>query len=97
MENDDVNMEKQPFVRYSLEEDDNKKFETISIKINKDERLRLDEAKRLLQQPKDGTALKQVFEIGLAFVIQDQKTKLLIDTIFNNKRRNQRLGINDFE
>lgn len=89
------NIEKEKFVSYTLDED--KKFETISIKINKEERLRLDEAKRLLQQPKDGTALKQVFEIGLAFVIQDQKTRLLIETIFNNKRRNSRLGINEVE
>jgi len=92
------NIEKERFVNYRLDEEKAfDKFETISIKLNKEERLRLNEAKKLLQQPKDGTALKQVFEIGLAFVIQDQKTRLLIETIFNNKRRNERLGITEVE
>lgn len=92
------NIEKQPFQNYRLDEEKvYDKFETISLKLNKEERLKLNEAKKLLQQEKDSTCIKQVFEIGLAYVILDPKIKILIETISNNKRRNQRMGIVEVE
>ena len=87
-------IEQKPVVRYHEE----KKVDSFAVKLSKDgsERELLEKAKKLLEQTKDSTALKQLAWIG-AEVILDKKIRRLIDNVTNNRRRNKRLGIIDFE
>lgn len=91
-----MSIEKKPFVPYTLEEDRKEKnFEIISVKMNREEYAKLQELKRRIEQPKDSTAIKTLMELG-AEVILDSKTALILDTVFKNKRNNQRTGLNNF-
>ena len=87
-----MTIEKEPFTRYH----DEKKADTFTVKLNDQERAILEQSKKRLEQLKDSTALKQLAWIG-AKVILSQETAELLDIVFNNKRKNQRLGIIDFE
>ena len=81
-----------PFQRQKFDEEKIlEKFETISLKLNKEERDWLNSAKLTLQQPKDSTALKTLAKIG-EIVIHDEKNKLLISIILKNLARNERTG-----
>jgi len=86
-------LKKNAFTRYKLDEE--KAEETgkvITIRLNQEELQRLEDDARLLEQEKAGSTIKILAEIGHE-VLQDQKTGLIIRTIFKNKRNNQRLGI----
>jgi hypothetical protein len=82
----DVSQE--PFVRYHEE----KKQDCFPVYLNAEERALLDKCKRIIEQPKDSTALKQLAWIG-ANLIEGQPTKYIVETLFKNKRKNERLGI----
>lgn len=86
------NIEQQPFVRYNLE----KVTDTITIKLNVEERARLESMKKILEQEKDSTAIKQLALIG-SKVLLEEKTSYILGTVFDNKRKNKRLGIIEFE
>jgi hypothetical protein len=86
-------IEKKPFVKYSLEDNKDK---PISVKLNEEERKLLDECKQIIEQPKDSTAIKALAWIG-SKVILEEKTAYILATIFNNKRKNKRIGVIDFE
>ena len=75
---------------------DKEKSEIINIRINSEWRKRLELDKKILQQKKDGTAIKQLVEIG-SKVIHDNKMRAIIDILFNNKRKNERGGIVEFK
>lgn len=68
----------------------------VTVKLNKEERAKLEEMKRVLEQEKDSTALKQLAAIG-SKVLLGQEMAYVLETIFANKRKNKRLGINNFE
>ena len=90
-------IKKKPFVPYKLEEEKkDDKRETFTVSINKEERLQLNEDKKILQQAKDSTALKQLAELGHIVLHQDI-TGQIAQVILQNKRRNKRLGIVEFE
>lgn len=90
-------IEKTPFRTTRLEEEKkDDKRETFTVSINKEERLRLDEDKKILQQARDSTALKQLAEIG-SIVLHRDITGQISQVILGNKRRNKRLGIVEFE
>ncbi len=92
-----MTIEKTPFRTTRLEEEkEDDKRETFTVSINKEERLRLNEDKKILQQSKDSTALKQLAELG-RIVLHDDITGKISKVILDNKRRNQRLGIVEFE
>ena len=91
-----MGIEKKPFVNYTLDEDLKEKPDIFTIRLNKEERLFLNEQKRILEQPKDSTALKTLALIG-AKVIHEEKIAYIIDTLFKNKKNNARLGIAEFE
>lgn len=82
----------EPFVRYH----EKKKADTFTVKLNPQERARLEELKKILQQEKDSTALKQLAEIG-AEVLLSPQTKAVLGVVLNNYRRNKRLGIVTFD
>lgn len=88
-------LEKKKFVKYDLGDKINK-AETLSLKLNSEEREILDKCKMILEQPKDSTALKSLAWIG-AKVIQEEKVSYILATLFKNKRNNNRLGIIDFD
>lgn len=78
----------EPFTRYH----EKKKADTFSVKLNKEERALLEQLKGIIEQPKDSTALKQLAWYG-AKVILSPSTAYLLDTVFKNRGKNQRLGI----
>jgi len=60
------NLEKKPYRSYTLDEDrEEATSETINIRLNALDRDRLDRLKWLLQESKDGTALKYALEMAL--------------------------------
>ena len=90
-------IEKKPFENYTLEEEKQyEKFETISMKLNKEERRQLEIDKQALQQDKDSTAIKQMWQIA-RFVLHDSEMGKISRVLYNNVRRNVRLGINEVE
>jgi hypothetical protein len=80
-------IEKKPFVKYDFDN----KVDMVSLKLNTEERKQLETLKKILQQPKDATTIKQVYEVG-AKVILDESIGLILQTILGNKRRNKRTG-----
>lgn len=84
---------KQPFKKYDLKDNPQ---DVVSIKLNPEERLQLNADKKLIEQKKDGTAIKQLYNLG-SKVIHDEKTAEIIAIILGNRRRNKRIGVADFE
>lgn len=88
-------IERVPFRKYNLDEE-GKKVDSFTIRLNIEERHQLKEDKKLLEQPKDSTAMKQLATIG-SIVIHDKKMREILGVVLGNRRRNKRLGIVDFE
>ena len=89
-----MSIEKEPYRSYTLEDN---KDDVVKARLNKEERLMLNRGKKILEQPKDSTALKQLAEIGLSYVEHDKKTGVLLGLIFKNKKNNKRSGIVEYE
>ena len=83
---------KEPFIRYHEE----KKTDTFTVKVSPKERAWLDNLKAKIHQPKDSTALKQLAKIG-AKVLLDEKITFISNLIIENKRKNKRTGIMEYE
>lgn len=82
------------FVPQRLEEERSKdKGRVFTIRLNEEEEKQLEEVMAFLQQPKDSTAYKQMFKIGYVNVIHDEKIKLILSSILDNRRKNWRTGI----
>ena len=86
--------QEKPFMSTQLDED--KKLDAFTVRLNDEERKALDECKKILEQEKDSSALKQLAWIG-ANVLHDQNISYVLGTVFRNKRNNKRLGIIQFE
>lgn len=89
-------IEKEKFRSYTLDEDKDTDVIVISLKLNKEEQEILKSSQQIIEQKKDGTAIKQLFKLG-AKVVHEEKTKYILDTIFGNKRKNKRSNIFDFD
>jgi len=82
-----------PFTPYKLEEDrKGGKGRTFTIWMSDEEYAWLQDQKKLIRQPKDSTALKQLARIGANMLGRPEMT-YAIDTLFKNNRKNERLGI----
>jgi hypothetical protein len=82
-----------PFTPTKLQEErEGDGSRVIPLRLNKEEVDQLEADARYLEQEKISTALKQLAMIG-HIAIHDPKTKAVLDTVFINRRRNQRLGI----
>lgn len=91
-----MSLEKAPFRRYNLDED--KKQDVFTVRLGDDlSREDLETGKKIIEQERDSTAIKQLALIGLANVIHDQKTRALLAILFKNKRNNKRQGIVTFD
>jgi hypothetical protein len=84
-----------PFRANTLQEDRKKEEERFTIRCNEQYSKMLDKSAKILHQKKRSTIIKQLAVIGYN-VIRDEKTRILIHTIFKNKRNNEIQGINDF-
>lgn len=87
-------IEKAPFRKYSLKDNPQ---DIISLKLNEEERKKLEIIKRYMQQPKDSTTFKQCLELVFAKVIRGNFSKEILNIVTNNIRKNQRIGIIDYE
>jgi len=81
-----------PFVKQNLGD----ALDTFTVRLNADERRRFDEDKKILEQKKDSTAIKQLALIG-SIVLHDDLMRQVLGVVFENKRKNSRIGIVDFE
>ncbi len=90
-----MELEQKPFTRYNLDEDRGSK-DVFTIRLTPDDRKMLDACKPVLNQSKDGTALKQLARIG-AKVLHDNKMKDILEIIYANKRKNKRSGIIEYD
>ncbi len=84
------------FKQKEVYENGKKKVDIVSHRLNEYKRSVLDSSKKLLEQPKDSTALWTLAEIG-ANVLHDQKMGMILRTVFKNKRNNKRNNISDYE
>jgi len=83
----------EPFTPYKLEgEKAKEKGRTFTVYMSDDDDAWLNDAKKLIRQPKDSTAIKQLAQIG-ANMLGEPKMAFAIDTLFKNNRKNERLGI----
>ena len=97
---DNQNMIRPKFESKYLEEEKKEAYgdsEVISLKINAEERKRLDVLKSYLLQPKDSTVYKQIAEIFYSEVILGEKSSKFREIILENSRRNKRTGLTEFE
>lgn len=85
-------IDKVPFRRYDQE----KKTDTFTVWLSKEERTHLNICKEILEQPKDSTALKQLAWLGAKLLVSPQMM-YAFGTVFKNKRKNKRMGIINFE
>lgn len=86
-----MTIEQEAFRKYNLDE---KKTDTFTVWLNKDERIWLNNAKKILEQPKDSTALKTLAEIG-AKQLGNDTTMFILGKVFKNKRNNLRTGLQE--
>lgn len=83
-------IEKEPFRKYKLDEENEDRFIVISTKWNDEEIDMLMKGGLRLRQTKKATIIKMLAKIGYAKVVQDNK---MIDFVLDSYRRNKRLGI----
>jgi len=88
-------LKKELFVNYTLGEDKRGAPDIPSLRLNKEERAMLEECKKILEQPKDSTCIKQLMAIG-ANVLHDNLIGGILGAVFINKRRNRRTGIIEY-
>ena len=82
-------IDQQPFRLYNL---DGKKADIITVRLNDTEREQLEKVKRILKQPKDSTAIKQMFIYGVLSVLHDQSIGYLLKLQFKNEANSQISG-----
>ena len=85
-----------PFEPQKLEEERDSNYLIFTVRLNKEETEELKEARKILKQPKDSTAFKQLAKIGYKR-ITSQENRIFIETIFENKRKNLRTGQSEVE
>jgi len=82
-----MEIEKEPFVRYKLEEEkEQEEGEVFSVRLNKEEREWLNEIKEDLNIAQDGKALKTAAFIGKN-VLQALFSKKILKYMFKNERK----------
>jgi len=85
------------FIPTKLEEERDSQEITFTTRITKEDAVWFEHAKRLIQQPKNSTAMKQLARLAYEYVLHDDKILRMLDTVMNNYRRNQRTGTTESE
>lgn len=91
-----MSLVKKPSFQAEYLEEDGKKQDSFTVYLNKAEREYLNKQKKIIEQKKDSTALKQLAWIG-ANLIDEPKMQKILSVIYSNKRNNKRSNIADFE
>lgn len=87
------NLIRDPFTTTKTDEERAKEKDVrLTVRLNPDEQQMLKEVKLAIDQPKDSTAIKTMFYLAYYNVIRDDKTRYLLETLFKNKRNNERTG-----
>jgi hypothetical protein len=84
------------FTSTTLDEEKDNSSKIFTVRLNQEQINQLEWCKKVLSQPKDSTAFKQVFEIGL-HVLQHDSTGKVLGIVFKNKLNNYRTGVIDPE
>ena len=87
---------REPFTSTRLDSEKDQNSKIFTVRLNQEQIQQLEWCKKVLSQPKDSTAFKQVFEFGL-FVLQQDLTGKVLTTVFKNKQNNYRTGALDPE
>lgn len=82
----------QPFRKYN----EGESADTFTVKLNPEERQMFDRLKQIIEQKKDSTAMKQLAWIG-SKVLLEEKMAYIMGVVFENKRKNKRIGVAEFE
>jgi len=85
----------EPFRKMHLDEE-GKKQDVVTVYLNSEERELLERVKKIIEQKKDSTAIKQLMVIG-ANLVGGKKQAYIFSILLGNQRRNKRLGIVDYE
>ena len=80
----------------AINEIEEKKRDIVSVEVNQQFRAMLEEDKKLLERTFDAPTIRELAIIG-HYAIHDGLTEKILMTVFDNKRKNKRLGIIDFE
>lgn len=67
--------------------------EPFTIRLTAKDKVWFEPAKIKIKQPKKGTAMKQLAEIGAMIVLHDQKMAKIIEVIGGNLYKNNRIGL----
>lgn len=87
-------LDKERFRLYKLKSDN--KDRTLSVKLNPDEQAWIRYMKKIMQQDKEATLMKQLATIGTK-VILDTPEGQYFQEVAENLRKNKRLGIVEIE
>lgn len=90
------NLIRPAFTSTKLEEERDQNVKIITVKLNQEEQEWLKQARQIIRQPKESTALKQLALGGVKVLLGDLKD-YFIDVSLNNERKNQRIGRVDFD
>lgn len=86
-------LEPRPFTSTRLQEErDQDKSVVISLRLNREEILKIEDAGRLLQQEMPSSIVKQLMELGLVSLQRDE-TRLALRLATENTRRNIQRGV----
>lgn len=90
-----MSIERPPFTPTKLEEEKAaEKGRTIGVWFNEEELRMLEECGTFLHQEKPATIIKQMVALG-ANLIDRPEIATIRDVVFNNVRKNKRLGIEE--
>jgi hypothetical protein len=86
-----MGIKKEPFTRYRLE-GEKPKDDIVPVYLSKEDRAILEEEKKFLRQPKDSTALKQLFIYGHLKLIGEPGNRYIMAKIIKNEYLNRKSG-----
>ena len=91
-------LEQEPFTPTRLEEDRAKDSgKTEGIWFNNAEREQLEQIAVFFHQPKISTTIKHCIEVTAAILEGGSSEKVIRDVVFNNVRKNRRIGLEEIE
>lgn len=90
-----MSIKREPFTpTRDQEERDNDKSFHRTLRLNVEELEQLEYIKKIMSQPKDGTAIKEALSIAY-FVLQRPEMEFILNKVFKNKANNWRTGATD--
>lgn len=90
-------LQREPFTPTRLEEERAKdKSKVVPVRLNVEELRALEEAGLIIEEEKLSSVIKTLMNLGL-IVIHSPETTAIINTVFKNKRNNQRRGVSVVE